>query len=167
MAYRNDDALKPSASASRAASESFHSQARSTRPGSQCRRPGRHKRDAGFRDRGLASPTGRSDQDTVADNASAAAFVLGIKPSITQVDLVLAWCWKEQRIIGTGAGAASMGNPVTAVAWLANTLGGLGLPLKSGEVILSGSLSIMFPIQAGDSLRMRLGGVGSVACRFT
>jgi len=60
-----------------------------------------------------------------------------------------------------------MGNPLTAVAWLANTLGGLGLPLKSGEVILSGSLSIMFPIQAGDSLRMRLGGVGSVACRFT
>ena len=74
---------------------------------------------------------------------------------------------KNGEIIGTGAGAASMGNPVTAVAWLANTLGGLGLPLKAGEVILSGSLSIMFPIQAGDDLRMRLGGVGSVACRFT
>jgi len=33
-------------------------------------------------------------------------------------------------------------------------------------VILSGSLSIMFPIQPGDSLRMRLGGIGSVSCRF-
>jgi len=109
-------------------------------------------------------------QDTVADNASAAAFVLGnqaVDPR--KVDLVLCGMVLEKNgeIIGTGAGAASMGNPVTAVAWLANTLGSLGLPLKSGEVILSGSLSIMFPIQAGDSLRMRLGGVGSVACRFT
>ena len=108
--------------------------------------------------------------DTVADNASAAAFVLGnqaVDPR--KVDLVLCGMVLEKNgeIIGTGAGAASMGNPVTAVAWLANTLGSLGLPLKSGEVILSGSLSIMFPIQAGDSLRMRLGGVGSVACRFT
>jgi len=108
-------------------------------------------------------------QDTVADNASAAAFVLGDR-AVDPRRVDLATCGmvleKNGEIIGTGAGAASLGNPVSAVVWLANKLGSLGLPLKSGEVILSGSLSIMFPIRAGDSLHMRLGGVGSVNCRF-
>ena len=108
-------------------------------------------------------------QDTVADNASAAAFVLGDRAvDPRRVDLVTCGMVLEKNgeIIGTGAGAASLGNPVSAVVWLANKLGDLGLALKAGEVILSGSLSIMFPIHAGDSLRMRLGGIGSVACRF-
>ncbi len=108
-------------------------------------------------------------QDTVADNASAAAFVLGDK-AISARGLDLATCGmvleKNGEIIGTGAGAASLGNPVNAVAWLANKLGELGIALKAGEVILSGSLSIMFPIQAGDVLRMSLGGIGNVSCRF-
>jgi 2-oxopent-4-enoate/cis-2-oxohex-4-enoate hydratase len=108
-------------------------------------------------------------QDTVADNGSAAAFVLGdhtIDPR--KVDLVTVGMVLEKNgeVIGTGAGAASLGNPVNAVTWLANKLGGFGISLKAGEVILSGSLSIMFPIQPGDSLRMRLGGIGSVSCRF-
>jgi 2-oxopent-4-enoate/cis-2-oxohex-4-enoate hydratase len=108
-------------------------------------------------------------QDTVADNGSAAAFVLGDnaldprKVDLVTVGMVLE---KNGEVIGTGAGAASLGNPVNAVTWLANKLGAFGIALKGGEVILSGSLSIMFPIQPGDSLRMRLGGIGSVSCRF-
>ena len=109
-------------------------------------------------------------QDTVADNASAAAFVLG-DTAVSARGVDLANCGmvleKNGEIIGTGAGAASLGNPVNAVAWLANTLGELGIGLKAGEVILSGSLSIMFPIQAGDVLRMSLNGIGNVSCRFT
>ncbi len=108
-------------------------------------------------------------QDTVADNASAAAFVLGDNAvSARQVDLATCGMVLEKNgeIIGTGAGAASLGNPVNAVAWLANKLGELGIALKSGEVILSGSLSIMFPIQAGDVLRMSLNGIGNASCRF-
>ena len=108
-------------------------------------------------------------QDTVGDNASAAAFVLGDN-AVSARKIDLATCGmvleKNGEIIGTGAGAASLGNPVNAVAWLANTLGELGIVLKAGEVILSGSLSIMFPIQAGDVLRMSLNGVGNVSCRF-
>ena len=108
-------------------------------------------------------------QDTVADNGSAAAFVLGDN-AISVRGFDLATCGmvleKNGEIIGTGAGAASLGNPVNAVAWLANKLGEFGIALKAGEVILSGSLSIMFPIQAGDVLRMSLGGIGNVSCRF-
>ena len=109
-------------------------------------------------------------QDTVADNASAAAFVLGDN-AVSPRRIDLATCGmvleKNGEIIGTGAGAATLGNPVNAVVWLANKLGELGIALKAGEVILSGSLSIMFPISAGDVLRMSLNGVGSVSCRFS
>lgn len=109
-------------------------------------------------------------QDTVADNGSAAAFVLGDNAvSARRIDLATCGMVLEKNgeIIGTGAGAASLGNPVNAVAWLANKLGELGIVLKAGEVILSGSLSIMFPVKAGDVLRMSLSGVGNVSCRFT
>jgi 2-oxopent-4-enoate/cis-2-oxohex-4-enoate hydratase len=52
------------------------------------------------------------------------------------------------------------------VAWLANALGAYGISLKAGELILSGSLAAMFPIAAGDHLRMTLGQIGSASCRF-
>ena len=42
----------------------------------------------------------------------------------------------------------------------------LGIPLKAGEVILSGSLAALIPVQAGDVLRMSLGGIGSCGVRF-
>ena len=109
-------------------------------------------------------------QDTVADNGSAAAFVLGDN-AVSARGVDLATCGmvleKNGQVIGTGAGAASLGNPVNAVAWLANKLGELGIVLKAGEVVLSGSLSIMFPVAAGDVLRMSLNGIGNVSCRFT
>ncbi len=44
--------------------------------------------------------------------------------------------WKNGEIISTGAGAAALGSPLVCVAWLANTLGSFGIPLKAGEVIL-------------------------------
>lgn len=74
-------------------------------------------------------------QDTVADNASCGVFVLGDKlVDPRHVDLALAGMVLEKNgdIIGTGAGAASMGHPANAVAWLANTLGEFGIPLKAG-----------------------------------
>lgn len=108
-------------------------------------------------------------QDTVADNASCGVFVLGDrmvdprKVDLTTCGMVLE---KNGDIVGTGAGAAALGSPVNAVAWLANTLGRLGIPLKAGEVILSGSLAALIPVQAGDSLRVSIGGIGGCSVRF-
>ena len=65
-----------------------------------------------------------------------------------------------------GAGAAALGHPANAVAWLANTLGRLGIALEAGEVVLSGSLGIMVPVQAGDNLRVTIGGIGGCSVRF-
>lgn len=108
-------------------------------------------------------------QDTVADNASCGVFVLGDRV-VSPLDVDLNTCGmvleKNGAIVGTGAGAAALGAPANAVAWLANTLGALGIPLKAGEVILSGSLAIMVPVVAGDSLRVSIGGIGGCSVRF-
>jgi 2-oxopent-4-enoate/cis-2-oxohex-4-enoate hydratase len=108
-------------------------------------------------------------QDTVADNASAAAFVLGdgsADPRDVDLACVGMTLEKNGEIVATGAGAAALGHPANAVVWLANTLGRLGIGLKKGEVILSGSLAAMVPVQPGDQLRMSLGGIGSASVRF-
>ncbi|WP_372877574.1 2-oxopent-4-enoate hydratase [Spongiibacter marinus] len=108
-------------------------------------------------------------QDTVADNASCGLFVLGEEAvSPRKVDLVSCGMVVEKNgaIISTGAGAAALGSPVNCVAWLANTLGEFGISLKAGEVILSGSLVPLEPVQAGDSLRVEIGGIGSASVRF-
>ena len=108
-------------------------------------------------------------QDTVADNASCGVFVLGDR-LIDPRDVDLHTCGmvleKNGDVVATGAGAAALGSPANAVAWLANTLGRLGIALEAGEVVLSGSLAIMVPVQKGDNLRVSIGGMGSCSVRF-
>ena len=108
-------------------------------------------------------------QDTVADNASCGVYVLGPdKVDPRDVDLALAGMVAERNgeIAVTGAGAAVQGSPANAVAWLANTLGRLGTPLLAGETILSGALAPMFLFEAGDTLTMRIGGIGACSISF-
>ena len=108
-------------------------------------------------------------QDTVADNASCGVLVLGGRhKSPADIDLALAGMVLEKNgeIISTSTGAAVQGSPVNAVAWLANTLGNLGIGLKAGEVILSGSQSPLVPVKAGDSLVCTVGGLGGTSVRF-
>ena len=108
-------------------------------------------------------------QDTVADNASCGVFVLGDR-LVDPRDVDLATCGmvleKNGEIVATGAGAAALGHPANAVAWLANTLGQHGIALEAGEVVLSGSLGIMVPVAAGDNLRVTIGGIGGCSVRF-
>ena len=108
-------------------------------------------------------------QDTVADNASCGVLVLGgVRRSPRKLDLALAGMVLEKNgdIVSTSCGAAVQGSPVNAIAWLANTLGRLGISLKAGEIILSGSQSPLVPVVAGDSLYCTVGGLGSTSVRF-
>ena len=108
-------------------------------------------------------------QDTVADNASCGVLVLGgVRKSPRKLDLALAGMVlaKNGDIISTSTGAAVQGSPVNAIAWLANTLGRLGIGLKAGEIILSGSQSPLVPVVAGDSLTCNVGGLGGTSVRF-
>jgi 2-oxopent-4-enoate/cis-2-oxohex-4-enoate hydratase len=108
--------------------------------------------------------------DTVADNASCGVFVLGdraVSPFAVDLDTCGMVLEKNGEVVVTGAGAAALGSPLNAVAWLANTMGALGIALKAGEVILSGALGAMVPARKGDQFRMSIGGLGECSVRFT
>ena len=108
-------------------------------------------------------------QDTIADNASCGLLVLGDN-AVDPRNVDLSTCGmvveKNGAIISTGAGAAALGSPVNCVAWLANTLGRFGIALRAGELILSGSLVPLEPVQAGDFMHVSVGGIGNASVRF-
>jgi 2-keto-4-pentenoate hydratase len=108
-------------------------------------------------------------QDTVADNASSAFVVLGntlTPPHGLDLRLTGMVMEKNGRVIATGAGAAVLGHPAAAVAWLANKLHEFDVYLRGGEVILSGSLAAASPLSAGDCFRAEFDRLGSVSVCF-
>ena len=108
-------------------------------------------------------------QDTVADNASCGVYALGsVLGDPRKLDLGLCGMVVEKngQVVATGAGAAALGHPANAIAWLGNTLGRRGIGLKAGEVILSGSLAPLIPVQKGDHLRCTIAGMGHCNIRF-
>jgi 2-oxopent-4-enoate/cis-2-oxohex-4-enoate hydratase len=108
-------------------------------------------------------------EDTVSDNASCGVYTLGsneVDPRSVDLPNLKMKVYKNGELHSEGMGSAVQGNPLTAVAWLANTLGEFGIPFKAGEVILSGSLVPLIPVVAGDEMRLELGGVGTAACSF-
>ena len=108
-------------------------------------------------------------QDTVADNASCGVYVLGkneVDPREFDLPNLKMKIYKNGEFHSEGLGSAVQGNPLTAVAWLANTLGEFGIPFKSGEVILSGSLAPLIPVVAGDEMSLEIEGIGGCSCKF-
>lgn len=108
--------------------------------------------------------------DTIADNASSGALVLGTRPVRLDVaDLGLAGCilTKNGEVVATGAGAAALGHPLNALRWLANTLGELGQTLEAGSIVIAGSITASVPVAAGDTFTATFAHLGSVIARFT
>lgn len=103
--------------------------------------------------------------DTIADNASSGAVVLASKPVLPgALDLRLAGCnlYRNGTLVATGAGGAVLGDPVRAVAWLANVLGTTGEALHAGDVVLPGSCTTAVPLGQGDSVHAEFAGIGTV-----
>ena len=108
--------------------------------------------------------------DTIADNASSGAVVLGPeRVALRDLDLpsVSVTMRRNGQDVGTGTGAAVMGNPLRALAWLANTLGARGIRLEAGHIILAGAMCAMVPVAAGDQVTAEFPGFGAVSVRFT
>jgi 2-keto-4-pentenoate hydratase len=104
--------------------------------------------------------------DTIADNASSGRVVLGANATqIHHVDLrtVGATLRRNGDVIATGSTGAVLGNPVTAVAWLANKIHAFGVTLESGDVVLPGSCTRAYDIAAGDDLRADFDTLGGVS----
>ena len=94
--------------------------------------------------------------DTIADNASSAAFVLGqarIDPSTADPRGIDAVLWRNGEQAASGRSDAVLGNPVTAVAWLARKVAGFGVRLRAGNVVLPGSCTRAIDVMAGDFFR--------------
>ncbi|MCK8647130.1 fumarylacetoacetate hydrolase family protein [Mycobacterium colombiense] len=107
--------------------------------------------------------------DTIADNASSGLFVLGLdEVSLDALDLtaVQMTIRSGEDTLSTGTGAECLGNPLTAVAWLANTARDYGVPLRRGEVILSGALGPMVTAATGELFTADITGIGTVGVSF-
>ncbi|RSD29019.1 2-keto-4-pentenoate hydratase [Mesobacillus subterraneus] len=107
--------------------------------------------------------------DTVADNGSSAMVVVGEQMTdINGIDLrsVGMTFYKNDEMIATGSGAAALGHPAHAIAWLANKLHEFGITLKAGELILPGALSAAIAVEKGDTVSAQFGPVGSVSVTF-
>ena len=103
--------------------------------------------------------------DTIADLASNGALALSSRViPIKDFDprLLGMVLTKNGSLVATGAGAAALGDPLAAVAWLANTLAPLGVTLRAGDVIMTGALHAMVPIAAGDVFRAEFDRLGPI-----
>ncbi len=119
----------------------------------------------------VALSPGMDVRDTIADLAAVGGVVLGGNPvDLRDIDirnvqgsLIINGETREQ-----GLSSAVLGNPLTAVAWLANKLSEFDVSFKPGDVILSGSCVRALPVQAGDEVVARFdNGFGDVAITFT
>ncbi len=107
--------------------------------------------------------------DTVADNASCGLYVVGSKPvllsavDLRTVPMSMAVNGSE---VSAGVGAACLGNPLHAARWLADTLCERGIPLRAGDVLMTGALGPMVTLSAGDEVAATFGDLGTVTTRL-
>jgi 2-keto-4-pentenoate hydratase len=107
--------------------------------------------------------------DAVADGVLAKAIVLGAPlTDVAHLDLALEGLVYEVNgaIVATNTAAEVLGSPINSLAWIANHLGARGLGLRGGDVVMSGSVSVVLRPKAGDAVRARFTRLGTVSARF-
>jgi 2-keto-4-pentenoate hydratase len=108
--------------------------------------------------------------DTIADNGSSARVVIAGRPiRLADVDLrhMPVRVEIDGEIVSCGVTGMVLGNPLSAIAWLANALGAQGVALEAGHVVLPGTPLPAVPVRAGMHVRGVFGDLGDVDVRFT
>ena len=108
--------------------------------------------------------------DTIADNASYGGFATGSwSRSLRESDLrtIGMLISKNDAPVAQGLGAASLGHPARAVAWLADKLASFGTSLEPGDIVLSGSLARAVPVEPGDVFLVEAHGQPPLSVSFT
>jgi 2-oxo-3-hexenedioate decarboxylase len=109
-----------------------------------------------------------SAADVVADNTSAARFVLGPKivaPGGLDLSLIGVTLAVNGELVATAAGGATMGHPAEAVAMLVNWLGERNASLPAGSMVFSGALTAAVPLTSGTVVTASFGRLGPVTVR--
>lgn len=107
--------------------------------------------------------------DTIADNASSLGWILGAERrrldtiDVANIDAVLR---RNSEVVASGNSAEVLGNPLTAVSWLANRVESFGVRLKAGDVILPGTATRAIEVRPGDYFEAEFIGLGSVTADF-
>lgn len=107
--------------------------------------------------------------DTIADNASSAGFVLGkerVAPTDIDIKTIDAVLTRNGEVVAKGRSDAVLGNPVTAVAWLARKVESFGVRLRKGDIVLPGSCTRAIDARPGDNFVAEFAGLGSVRLSF-
>lgn len=106
--------------------------------------------------------------DVVADNASASRYVVGAPIDVATVDIGSVGCVFERdgEVVATASGAAVLGHPAAAVAWLVRKLHEHGENLPAGSTVLAGSLTEALPANAGESVRITIEDMGHLDLLF-
>ncbi|HEX5568168.1 MAG TPA: 2-keto-4-pentenoate hydratase [Streptomyces sp.] len=108
--------------------------------------------------------------DTIADNASSAGVILGaarISPDALDLADIEAVLHRGDEEIARGNTSAVLGDPTTAVAWLARKVASFGVRLEAGHIVLPGSCTRAVDVRPGDHFRAEFDGLGPVSVRFT
>ena len=107
--------------------------------------------------------------DTIADNASSARVVVseeivpldGLDLAAEAVTLT-----RNGVEVGSGNGAAVLGHPAEAVAWLANKLAEYGIAIEAGQFVIPGAMCAAATVAAGETYRAIFTTIGEVSVRF-
>jgi 2-keto-4-pentenoate hydratase len=108
-------------------------------------------------------------EDTVADNASSGLVVLGRqrwKPILPELANLQVQVRVDGSVSAEGRGAACLGNPANAVAWLAGALTRLGDRLRAGDIVMSGAMAKMVTAEPGTHFEADFGSFGAVSVHF-